>query len=1280
MHLSENFRSRFYLPVFVVVVLLVLQRNAAGETFKNPLLVLTGSNPVTVSQGDLDSDGNPDLAYIDGSGLHILLGRGDGTFQSSQDISLPQGMGGTITVADVNRDSKMDLLFGGVNPKAQIGALLGNGDGTFGSLIVSTLPVSLNLYAVIGARFGVTDLNGDGAADIVASDTQNDLVYVLLGNNTGSFVLKTSIPNFSGPADVLIGDFNGDGHEDFLVRGGPAANATIYLGNGNATFQAGVEYGGVSDAFTSVVLADMDGDGLPDMVISNQANAIEILHANSDGTFAVTSSGGPTLSSYSLILAVADFNSDGILDIAVLNGNGLSILLGTGSLHYAAPVPYGLGTSASSSALADFNHDGHADFALATTGGIALLLGKGNGTFQSFDVYDLGQPVDSIAAADFNGDHIADIGVAESAAGPGILLGKGDGTFKLQATSPAVGGTGSIALTGDFNGDGKADLYFTSVNSTGVVLFGNGNATFGNPVNLTGFQQTGFVAAAVADLNHDGRTDLVNTNYQSIDVLLGQSNKTFNLLTSSLSDLQSSIAPAIADLNKDGKPDVVVAGVITLQVHIGNGDGTFAPGRTMNTQLPGFTNLCSPRSIATADLDGDGNLDLVVPISYPYVAEIFYGNGDGTFQDPVVLPLGRGYTQVLIADLNGDHLPDLVFSDQAGIAIVHNAGNRIYSPETHYLAGVVGNIAVQDFNGDGFLDLAVASSGTTVAVLLNQPQQNLTTGTLSIQPEPSTYTKSFSMSLTLAPLKSGSGTPTGNVTFSIDGSPVGTVPLSGSVATFAYQSSSLAIGSHTISVVYNGDANFVPSYFAAQHQLIPIVYPTSVTLAANPNPVVAGQTVSFKATVTSTGQIPGGKVSIIDGTTPLGAVTLDTNSLAVFDTALLSPGKHSVKANYIGNANFAAASSSPVTVTVNTNKTNTKVTVNPTTVALGATVLLSATVASLTGTPTGAVVFYDGSLPLQNTAIDANGVAVYGATFSTSGTHLISAVYGANASFASSTSPVVNVTVTGNPSGNASGTSLSAVSNPQVARSFILTATVTSRGRNADGNVIFLDGDFRLGTVVLDETGSATYQSSSLVPGVHYISAFYPGKKTLAPSVSQVVIEKFAADTPDFSIAVSPGGVVLGSVSASAQVDVSSINGFDGDVALSCATGSPRLSCDLQSPDIRGGSGRAELTISVADLRSGSPPQNFPPFLRVAGTFAAPVICLAFLRRRNRFAGIVLSLTLLCAGLTIGCGSPSIPAPKATAGKYSVAVTGVSAQASSVVIHRFELQVQVSPN
>ena len=190
-----------------------------AESFKNPLLILTGSNPNTVSQGDFNGDGNPDLAYTDASGLHILLGNGDGSFRHVQDISLPPGMGGTITVADVNSDGKLDLLFGGLNPLAQIGVVLGKGDGTFGSPIVSTLPLNLNLYASIGGRFGVADFNGDGAPDVIASDSQNNYVYVLLGDNSGSFTLKTTIFDGGAPGDVWTGDFNGDGHPDFVVHG-----------------------------------------------------------------------------------------------------------------------------------------------------------------------------------------------------------------------------------------------------------------------------------------------------------------------------------------------------------------------------------------------------------------------------------------------------------------------------------------------------------------------------------------------------------------------------------------------------------------------------------------------------------------------------------------------------------------------------------------------------------------------------------------------------------------------------------------------------------------------------------------------------------------------------------------------------------------------------------------------------------------------------------------------------------------------------------------------------
>jgi len=736
----------------------------AAETFKNPPLINTGSNPFSLSTGDFNGDGKRDLVYADSGGLHVLLGNGDGTFSKAQDIPVPVLLNVTITVADVNGDGKLDLLFGGNSPQPQIDVLLGKGDGTFGSVLFSVLPLNPPLNASMTYRMGVADFNKDGAADLIVSDTLNDQMYVALGNNTGRFTLGSVIYENAAPRDVLIGDFNGDGNEDFMVEGGLAADVRVFLGKGDGTFQPAVIYGGTPTlGISSVVLADMDGDGHVDMVVSTQTNEIQILHGNADGTFVATS-GGATLNSYPLVMAVADFNSDGVPDIAVQDGNGLNILLGTGNLNYATPVPYSLGVYSWASAVADFNSDGHPDFVLTAPGGIALLLGTASGALESFAVYDMGQSVSWITSADFNGDHIFDIAVAEGPAGPGILLGKGDGTFTLESNTAVTGGTGSIALAGDFNGDGKVDLYFTGNSSSGIVLFGNGNGTFGPPVDLTQFQQVGFVAAGEGDFNNDKRTDLVSLNYESYDTLLGQANETFTLLSAPFPGLQSNIAPAIGDFNKDGRLDMMISQLTSVQVVLGNGDGTFTLGRSININLPGNNYLCGADALATADLDGDGNLDVVIPVSCANVAEILYGNGDGTFQDPVQLPLEQGYSAVSIADLNGDHLPDLIFSNQGMIGIIHNAGNRTYSGETHYLAGTVGNIVVQDFNGDGFPDIAVASSGTTVSVLLNQPSGALTSGTLTVQPEPSTFTKSFTMSLTLQALKSGAGTPTGTKT------------------------------------------------------------------------------------------------------------------------------------------------------------------------------------------------------------------------------------------------------------------------------------------------------------------------------------------------------------------------------------------------------------------------------------------------------------------------------------------------------------------------------------
>ena len=155
-----------------------------------------------------------------------------------------------------------------------------------------------------------------------------------------------------------------------------------------------------------------------------------------------------------------------------------------------------------------------------------------------------------------------------------------------------------------------------------------------------------------------------------------------------------------------------IGAAVAIEVAVMNGgDGTFRTGRLISTELPGYSNLNAPEAIAVADFDGDGNADIIALISYPQVAEIFYGNGDGTFNGPFLMTLSAAYTQIAAADVNQDGKPDLVLSDGNIICVIHNEGNRTFGPEVHYLAGPVGNFEDPDLNGDGYPDIIVANGG-----------------------------------------------------------------------------------------------------------------------------------------------------------------------------------------------------------------------------------------------------------------------------------------------------------------------------------------------------------------------------------------------------------------------------------------------------------------------------------------------------------------------------------------------------------------------------------------
>lgn len=366
----------------------------------------------------------------------------------------------------------------------------------------------------------VTVVNPSGTSNVVFFETTRPTSSVALSNSSG---LVTG----TGPSSVVTSDLTGNGKLDVVITNGGSNNISIFLGNGDGTFQAAVNYPAGTNP-DSVAVGDFNGDGKLDLAVANNgSNDVSILLGKGDGTFqaAVNYAAGTN----PLSVAVGDFDGDGNLDLAVANigSNNVSILLGRGDGTFQAAVDYSAGTNPSSVGVGDFDGDGKLDLAVAngdprdtgTLDNVCILLGNGNGTFQSAVNYPTGSNSSSVAVGDFNGDGKLDLAVPNPGLGNfsqgnvSILLGNGDGTFKAAVNYP-TGFNSSSAVLGDFNGDGKLDLAVPNANIGGnpadsgvMILLGNGDGTFQPKVDYAAGSNPSSVA--VGDFNGDGRLDMV---------------------------------------------------------------------------------------------------------------------------------------------------------------------------------------------------------------------------------------------------------------------------------------------------------------------------------------------------------------------------------------------------------------------------------------------------------------------------------------------------------------------------------------------------------------------------------------------------------------------------------------------------------------------------------------------------------------------------------------------------------------------------------------------------
>jgi len=502
--------------------------------------------------------------------------------------------------------------------------------------------------------------------------------------------------------EVAVGDFNNDGLSD-LITLDSNANVNgwgIMLGNGDGTFQPVVSvgltnsYGGVN----SVVTGDFNHDGNLDFAVAwqNVANGyLTVVLGNGAGGFTQGATYMlPTPNNYVVAngLETADLRGSGHLDLIVVdghNGSGaVDVLLGNGDGTFQAPVAVAV-TNPMGVAIADVNHDGKLDMVVASndqSDGIYVLLGNGDGTFKTPVFYAQGSNSGAMAIAigqlikGDNGDVVLGAGN-----GAYVYINNGDGTFKTPPVLYGPSWINSIVIT-DINGDKKNDLVVSSYSSSAVwTMLGNGKGGFtaGQSFATDGLPNN----VVVADFNGDKKLDFATSNEAGEWVTVG----------------------------------------------LGNGDGTFR-----SSQGYGYTWSGIVSNIATADLNNDGNLDIVEAGGGTGVGiTVLLGSSHGALGSPISTAVGCGQANrggvnyVAVGDVTGDGKADVVanMNNSGGgcpnneVAVLAGSGNGKFKKPVYYSTGVTVQsyaVTLADFNGDGKLDIVVSNADGSLSVLLNK--------------------------------------------------------------------------------------------------------------------------------------------------------------------------------------------------------------------------------------------------------------------------------------------------------------------------------------------------------------------------------------------------------------------------------------------------------------------------------------------------------------------------------------------------------------------------------
>jgi predicted nucleotidyltransferase len=692
-----------------------------------------GSRPNFAAVADFNNDSYLDIVvantYVDNIG--IFLGYGNGTFAaqttySTGDASAPQNVG----LGDFNNDKCLDIAVANSN-SYYVDILLGYCNGTFS---IPTMVLTNPGHSPFEVT--VADVNNDQWLDVVFADVNYNSVGVLLGYGNGTFAMQLTFSSGSDsvPYWVAVGDLNNDELMDVVTANHGTNNIALLFGHSNTI--PGSQLVDTTNLNSSSVT------GVPVVKIKRSVQLnLNVSYGNADsisdfelGDYyldfqnEIFYSTGSSSSPYSIV--VGDFNNDNYGDIVVSNsGSGnVGIILGYGNETFTTETTYPIGSGSRPQQLisGDFNKDTHLDIAVINSLGdsISVLLGYGNGSFaeQLSTSTCSGSKPSSIAIGDINNDSWLDLIITEMGTDTvDLMLGFNHVAFR----SPVRSSTGYLSgpvLTaiGDFNNDGRLDIATANYNINNVgILLGYGNGSFTAPIMYAYIDGSHPWALATDDFNHDNKLDIIIALWgiNQMGVMLGNGDGTFGeLILYSTGSGTRPLSIAIGDFNNDNHLDITTAnyGTGTVSVFLGYGNGTFTNATMFSTGIGS-----GPSSINVDDLDKDSYLDIIVANEVTYNVGVLYGNNDGTFQELTTYLAGPNTAPeyALSGDFNNDNLPDMAVAlyGSGDVGVFLGYGNRTFSPITLYTSGFDSGaqyLVFYDFNDDTYVDIAVANLNT----------------------------------------------------------------------------------------------------------------------------------------------------------------------------------------------------------------------------------------------------------------------------------------------------------------------------------------------------------------------------------------------------------------------------------------------------------------------------------------------------------------------------------------------------------------------------------------